>query len=70
MAGVRDGDGGQRPAVVAIPARQFFGKVHGIAVGAAVAARNHFVVVSQGISHERGGSLDGGKVGRIIDKIG
>ena len=46
------------PPVVAVPTGQLFGKVHRVAHGAAVAARNHFPSRLQDVGHQLGCRVD------------
>ena len=55
MAGIGDGDAGIARAVLAIAAGQLFGKVHGVAVGAAVAAGEHLALFLERVSQQFGG---------------
>jgi hypothetical protein len=58
VAGIGDGDAGIAWAVLAITTGQLFGKVHGIAVGAAVAAGEYLAFLLEGVGEQPGRRLD------------
>jgi hypothetical protein len=58
MTYVADGDGRNARSVVAISASKLFREMHGIAMTAAVSARQYFAIVFDAINHDMGSCPD------------
>ena len=69
MARVGNGNGRQRAAIVAVASREFLGKVHGVAVRAAIAAGDDLMICVDRFGHQRGSALDGFSVNRVAQKV-